>query len=125
MSFPLTACCSALAGFTCPLSQDSLESTSMILVLAVVIGASALPPSLFSVSHWAMCSLVAPPGRKIEYSEARTKKLIADAEVVVWVTGARTARPVDIREAPVSWLPADAGPPDAVAFDCGLQLIPF
>jgi hypothetical protein len=67
-------------------------------------------------SAW-LCSLYTPPGETVLSGVEGTRQLIARAEAVVWVTGARTARPKDIEKAPVEWQPAGAGPPNVVAFD--------
>jgi hypothetical protein len=67
-------------------------------------------------SVW-LCSLHTPPGETVLGGVEGTRQLIARAEAVVWVTGARAARPKDIEKAPVDWQPAGAGPPNVVAFD--------
>jgi hypothetical protein len=67
-------------------------------------------------SGW-LCSLYTSPSEKVLNGVEKTRQLIVKAQAVVWVAGARTARPEDIEKAPVDWEPAGAGPPDVVAFD--------
>ena len=89
----------------------------MISVLALFAGAWLPTPSPAFAPERLMCSLVLPPGERVEDPLSRTQKLVAQAQAIVWVTGARAAQPKDMQKASVTWEPADAAPPNAVAFD--------
>lgn len=64
-----------------------------------------------------LCSLAPPPGGRVESPVSQTETLVAHAQVILWVTGARAAVPKDMQKAPIAWEPADAAPPNAVALD--------
>lgn len=73
-------------------------------------------PSPAHITDRLLCSVYLSPNERRAPVE-RTKRLVAQAQVIVWVTEARAARAKDMEKVPVTWEAADAAPPNAVAFD--------